>query len=162
MKRCILLMGNTSFIADMPKWVEFLQAYTFHIKHKAGKQNQVVDALSRRHSLLSTMQVKVLGFEVLKELYQDDPFFQGFWDQCANRSCDCYILHEVFLFNGTKLCIPDSSLREAIIAKAYGGCLAGHFGRDKTISLVEEHFLLASDDTRCGSSCGEMSNLSYS
>lgn len=28
------------------KWVEFLQAYTFLIKHKLGVQNQVVDALT--------------------------------------------------------------------------------------------------------------------
>ena len=42
-------------------------------KHKSGKLNQVVDALGRRHSFLNTMEVQVLGFEVLKELYNDDP-----------------------------------------------------------------------------------------
>ena len=37
-------------------WVEFLQAYNFTIKHKAGVQNVVVDALSRKDSILTTMQ----------------------------------------------------------------------------------------------------------
>ena len=31
------------------KWIEFLQAYTFTIKHKKGETNKVVDALSRRN-----------------------------------------------------------------------------------------------------------------
>ncbi|GKA55578.1 RNA-directed DNA polymerase [Tanacetum coccineum] len=39
------------------KWVEFLQAFSFVINHNAGSHNQVVDALSRRHSLVSTMHV---------------------------------------------------------------------------------------------------------
>lgn len=34
------------------KWVEFLQGYTFHIKHKSGKQNQVADAKSKAFSAL--------------------------------------------------------------------------------------------------------------
>ncbi|GJX04998.1 putative CCCH-type zinc finger family protein [Tanacetum coccineum] len=42
------------------KWVEYLQAYSFSIKHKAGALNKVDDALSRRHTLLSTMQVQEL------------------------------------------------------------------------------------------------------
>jgi hypothetical protein len=44
-------------------------------KHKAGKLNQVVDALSQKHSLLNAMQVQVVGFEVVKQLYKDDPDF---------------------------------------------------------------------------------------
>jgi hypothetical protein len=48
-------------------------------QHKSGKLNQFADALSRRHSLLNTMQVQVLGFEVVKELYKDDPDFGNAW-----------------------------------------------------------------------------------
>jgi hypothetical protein len=61
------------------KWSEFLQAYSFSIKHKAGKLSQVADALSRRHSLLNTMQVQIVGFEVVKQLYKDDPDFGYAW-----------------------------------------------------------------------------------
>ena len=41
-------------------WVEFLQAYNFTIKHKAGVHNVVADALSRRHALVTSMQVQVV------------------------------------------------------------------------------------------------------
>lgn len=47
------------------KWVEFLQAYIFHMWHKSGEQNQVADALCRKYALIFTMQVKTL--EVLKK-----------------------------------------------------------------------------------------------
>ena len=30
------------------KWVEFMQSYTFVLKHRSGMSNRVVDALSRR------------------------------------------------------------------------------------------------------------------
>ena len=45
------------------KWVEHLQSFTFVIKHKSGVTNKVVDALSRRRSLLIGMKVEVLGFD---------------------------------------------------------------------------------------------------
>ncbi|XP_074293285.1 uncharacterized protein LOC141620267 [Silene latifolia] len=55
------------------KWVEFLQSFTFSSKYKEGKQNIVADALSRRHSLLTVMKQRVLGFEFTKELHKDYP-----------------------------------------------------------------------------------------
>ena len=45
------------------KWVEYLQSFTFVIKHKIGVTNRVVDALSRRRSFLTEMKVEVLGFD---------------------------------------------------------------------------------------------------
>ncbi|RDY01357.1 Retrovirus-related Pol polyprotein from transposon 17.6, partial [Mucuna pruriens] len=41
------------------------------------KTNIVDDALSMRHSLLSMLENKLLGFEHLKELYLKDEFFNG-------------------------------------------------------------------------------------
>ena len=56
-------------------WIKFPQPYNFSIKHNAGVQNVVVDALSRKHVLLSSIKVKVIGFETFKELYENDVDF---------------------------------------------------------------------------------------
>ena len=61
------------------KWVEYLQSFTFVIKHKSGVTNRVVDALRRRHSLLTEMKIEVLGFDEMKELYDTDPDFSEVW-----------------------------------------------------------------------------------
>ena len=57
------------------KWVEFLQNYTFVLKHKAGVENKVADALSRRVMALVTMSTEVIGFERLREEYDLCPDF---------------------------------------------------------------------------------------
>ena len=53
------------------KWVEYLQ-FHFMIHHKAGQMNKGADALSQRYLLLSALESKVLGFEVIKGMYSDD------------------------------------------------------------------------------------------
>jgi hypothetical protein len=45
------------------KWVEFMQIFTFVLKHISGQSNQVVDALCRRHLIVQENRVQVLGFE---------------------------------------------------------------------------------------------------
>lgn len=55
--------------------MEYLQGFTFTIKHKKWKMNKVVDALSIR--LLTTQEVKLQrnGIESFKDLYKDDEDF---------------------------------------------------------------------------------------
>ncbi|GJW89313.1 multiprotein-bridging factor 1a [Tanacetum coccineum] len=122
------------------RWVEFLQAYTFHIKHKSGVTNKVADALSRRRSFLSTMKVNVHGFEVINELYKEDKFLSKIIEQCSNGPYKEFLFHDGFLFRGNQLCILDCSIRLEIIKEAHEGGLSGHFGRDKTTNLLKDHF----------------------
>lgn len=54
--------GKRKLSARHAKWVEYLQVFSFMVKHKVGSQNQVVGALSRYHLLVMTMQMHVQGF----------------------------------------------------------------------------------------------------
>lgn len=36
----------------------------------------IANALSRKYSLLTQVKVKVIGFEILRELYKDDSYFK--------------------------------------------------------------------------------------
>lgn len=55
------------------------------------------------------------GFEVLKELYVDDPDFKMIYPECKKGKCVDYHLLDEFLFKGTCLCISSCSMREYII-----------------------------------------------
>ena len=89
------------------KWVEYLQSFTFVIKHKGGVTNRVVDALSRRRSLLTEMKVEILGFDEMKDLYDSDPNFSEMWRECRAPSLigqlskyDEHFIQEGILFKG--------------------------------------------------------------
>ena len=66
------------------KWVEYLQSFTFVLKHISGQANKVVDALSRRALLLQESTIQVLGFEHMKDLYQTDIDFKEAYEVCQN------------------------------------------------------------------------------
>jgi hypothetical protein len=66
------------------KWIDFMQNFTFVMKHISGNANKVVDALSRRCLILQEFQVKILGFEHLKDMYRDDLDFKEAYEECAN------------------------------------------------------------------------------
>jgi hypothetical protein len=46
-----------------PKWVEYMQNFTFVTKHISGTANKVVDALRRKCFLMQEFRVKTLGFD---------------------------------------------------------------------------------------------------
>ena len=75
-------------------------------------------------------------------MYEEDKDFGKIWEKCQQTQTAIEGLHlqDGFLFRGTQLCIPDSSLREQVIRELHGGGLGGHMGRDKTVALVEERY----------------------
>ena len=103
------------------------------LKHRSGKSHRVADALSRRQLFLIVMQVKVVGFDELKNLYPEDPDFAKVSKACKEpvtmdrtRWLD-YLIQDGMLFKGSQLCIPKSSMREKLIKENNSGGMAGHF-----------------------------------
>lgn len=124
------------------RWLSTLNKYTFSVRHKSGKLNQVVDALSRRSHLLTTIRNESYAFDYIKDIYPEDEDFGKLWDQCSSQThgVDDFLIQEGFLFKGNRLCIPQGSLRLHLMRELHGSGLGGHFGRDKTIALIEERY----------------------
>eukprot|EP00253_Pinus_taeda_P029193 PITA_29193 len=92
-KEFILYSDNHAlqFIMQQPKlsqghatWVEYLQSFHFVLKHITGQSNKVAHALSRRNVLLQESQIQVVGFDFLKELYENDSDFKEAFEACRN------------------------------------------------------------------------------
>jgi hypothetical protein len=122
------------------KWVEFMQNFTFVIKHIYGTTNKVFDALSRKCLILHEFRVKTLGFDSLKEMYKDYLDFKDTYEACENPvlrdifQWNEYLIHDGLLFKGNQLCIPKSSMRENLLKEKHSGGLVVHFGHDKTFA----------------------------
>ena len=68
------------------KWIEFLEQFPYVIKYKKGSTNIVADALSRRHGLFSKLGAQILGFDNIRELYQEDQDFAFIFAKCERRA----------------------------------------------------------------------------
>ena len=110
------------------------------IKYKQGKENIVADVLSRRYVLLSTLDARFLGFEHIKELYNDNSDFANVYNVCETLAFRKFYRLDGHLFKESRLCVPLSSMRELLIHEAHGGRLMGHFGVVKTLDVLHEHF----------------------
>ena len=135
------------------RWVEVLQEFSFTLRHRPGRENKVVDALSRRQHSLQISQAAITGFDCMPLLYQECPDFWEIWEQAAppltrQRSVATgtvqsttppldYTRESGYLFFRDRLCIPAGSTQDFLIWELHGGGLTGHFGLTKTILAVE-------------------------
>ncbi|XP_060671032.1 uncharacterized protein LOC132800775 [Ziziphus jujuba] len=122
------------------KWISFLQEYSFLIKHKFSAENKVADPLSKVVYLLTSMAIQVVRFESLKRNYPSYKDFSLIHATLASGQLGEYPSFSLddYLFKGTKLCLPNTSLCGQVIWELHNGGAAVHFGRDKTIATVED------------------------
>jgi hypothetical protein len=124
------------------KWVEFMQNFTFVIKHISGISNKVADSLSRSCLILQEFQVDTLGFKHLKEMYKEDLDFKEAYEACENPLMKDknpwmeYLIQECLLFKGSQLCILKCSMRDNLLKEKHSGGLDRNFGHDKTYAKL--------------------------
>ena len=110
------------------------------IKYIKGKENVVADALSCICTLVTKLELNVIGFEHIKDFYANDPSFSTPHAKClTHTSWERYYIKDGYLMRANKLCIPESSLRLLLLQEAHGGGLMGHFGRDKTFAMLSKN-----------------------
>lgn len=131
-----LLSSQAKVSARHASWIAYLQQFTF-IRHTSGASNRVADALSRRHTVLAVLYTSVTGFGLFVDLYASDPFFGQFYAAALEGCSSEYSIHDGFLFRGTRLCIPDCSLRLQLITELHQ---KGHVGRDRMLHLVASSY----------------------
>lgn len=85
------------------------------------------------------MDMKVVGFDILKEHHEDDPYFGQIWTDCLQGSSKQFFMHDGFFFNYNRLCYTRIFMRSNI-NETHGERLAGHLGSDKTLASVQEKF----------------------
>ncbi|RDY08923.1 hypothetical protein CR513_06781, partial [Mucuna pruriens] len=105
----------------MALYVEFLEQFPYFIKHKQSKMNIIYDALFRIYALISILETKLLGFESLNELYENDIDLGEAFAMCANLANGDYFRHDNFLFKEKKLCMPRSFIRELLVKETHKG-----------------------------------------
>jgi len=71
------------------------------IRHKLSQLNKRADALSRRYLFLSTLESKVLGFEIIKGLYPKYEDFKEIYKKCTDHAHSLFHLDNGFLFKET-------------------------------------------------------------
>jgi len=83
------------------RWTEFLQDYTYTLKHMSGVENKVADALSRRVCLLIQLSAEVVRFERIKEEHELCPGFEKnvlVLKERMTPEIDGFLLQDGYLF----------------------------------------------------------------
>jgi hypothetical protein len=81
------------------KSVQFIESFSYVIKHKKGKENVIADALSRRYALLTQLDYKIFGLETIKYQYVHDADFKDVLLHCKDgKTWDKFVFNDVFVF----------------------------------------------------------------
>ncbi|XP_071933671.1 uncharacterized protein [Coffea arabica] len=65
------------------RWIAFVESFPYVIKCKTGKSNMIADSLSHWYSLLTTLDARLLSFEMIKDLYAKNADFGEICASCA-------------------------------------------------------------------------------
>jgi hypothetical protein len=124
------------------KWSTYLQQFHLNIKYKTSISNRVIDCLSRPPVATLTTVLHSCGHEASEwpQLYQQDPNFTTTYQLLGTGATvtDFHIQDELLCHLG-HLCVPTRE-RAKMIWEAHYSRVAGHFGMEKIVVILQKHF----------------------
>uniref|UniRef100_H3H1W0 Reverse transcriptase domain-containing protein n=1 Tax=Phytophthora ramorum TaxID=164328 RepID=H3H1W0_PHYRM len=144
----------------MARWLSFFAEYNFEVKYKPGRQNGLVDALSRRpdYALSHVTTVTSSATDLIRAAYARDAMCVALLRALGSKEfedSDCKLsarlrarLHRYSLDGGLlyyntdpedtpRIVVPhDEDLKYRILYEAHDTALSGHLGREKTYGSV--------------------------
>jgi hypothetical protein len=100
----------------------------------------IADALSRRYTLLSQLDCRILRIESIKDQYAIDPDFKNVLLNCREgHTWNNFMINDGFVFRANRLCIPVGSVRLLLMQEVHGGGLMGYFEAKKTEDVLASH-----------------------
>ena len=103
-------------------WIEYLQDFSFVLKHKPGVNNKPADALSRMSLVVSSLHAQIPGFDRIKDDYDSCPNFHLLFHEFINKPftlSNNFFVKNGYLYKGKTLCIPRSSMRFFLITELH-------------------------------------------
>jgi hypothetical protein len=124
------------------KWSTYLQQFCLNIKYKIGSTNRVVDCLNRPLVATLTTMLDSCGHETSRwpHLYETNPDFSNTYQMLgANSMVANFHLLDGLLCRLGHLYVP-SSEHAKLIWEAHYSWVAGHFGVEKTVAVLQKKF----------------------
>jgi hypothetical protein len=143
------LFEQPTLNARKTRWLEFLSEYDFDIKHIKGKENKVVDALSRRvhlmHATTVSMHQSDLKRRILDVVVTDQHYLQvkeSLQQENVQQKIKEYEMKEDgLLMHKNRIYVPSSrELRNLVLKEMHNVPYVGHPGYQKTIAAVRSQF----------------------
>ncbi len=120
------------------RWQDTLALFNVDIRHKPGKENIVLDALSRKHQL---RMVYVRETELRKEvrlISRWDAFAKEVRQSIQNGAKSHFHLRNGLLwYKKNRVCVLEGKMRNTILKECHDGPLAGHGGAKRTTTFLK-------------------------
>jgi hypothetical protein len=143
------LFDQPNLNARQSRWLEFLSEYDFDIKHIKGKENKVVDALSRRVHELRATTISMYQTDVKRKILEAANADLQYRELVAMlqqgkilRKVDDYKLGiDGILLRKNKIFVPKvQDLKRMILHEMHNVPYAGHPGYQKIMAVIKSHY----------------------
>ncbi|KZV51417.1 hypothetical protein F511_20581 [Dorcoceras hygrometricum] len=126
------------------RWQEFLSEFDFQWVHKAGKHNEVADALSRKSVQDYVAALTVIDSDFcgrIRDASLLDQVYQKLIDQVRNGEIRKYWIEDGLLFaKGSRAYVPSGPLRKELLRETHDPQWAGHPGVARMLALLSRKY----------------------